>query len=636
MNGCRGGSGTATGRCVAGAPMNAFSEPAWGPSGIGGGGAAARRAASSTKAAARTAAFTAAKDRAKAGAQAPVTARRAGSPCGGERAAHGAPRDGEPARRAVTGASAPAFARSFAAVKAALLAAARPPPRRPRGRGAAAPDPRGAGRGQAAGVHRALPPRPTRSRPPTHRGIPFMAPNGRSNIHDDAYQTDTYKWAGPLGTTSPGGRRSFAQRVCLGDVRRARAGWSRSAWASSDRSWTMLDPEHAGELGDVPCRRAARATRQPFTDFAGGGYFYLDNQDRAVIPTTTATSSWSPRRRRRLRARARLRPHGRGPRRRQDHLGAARLERPDLVRVARTGSSAWSTRRPARSGARHGRADRQLVRGRRDGGVYIVTDKALYRFDAAPAARRTVTGASATRTRRSHKPGQTERGLGHDADADGRRPRRDHRQRRPDERRRLQARADVSGRGGLRQPVFAKGASDTDKSLIGAGASIVVENNYGYSGPPSTEPGQDDDARARARRPRRRRGGCHKVWHSRRDRPIGRAEAVAGERPRLHVHQADRGHNADAWYLTAIDFRTGKTVFKHLGGHGPRLQQQLRAGHDRPGRHRLRRRCSAGSWRCGTSRRRPGPRPPRGEAGEAAADSGCTCGGWGASARGCG
>src|SRR3954469_25863334 len=28
---------------------------------------------------------------------------------------------------------------------------------------------------------------------------PFMAPNGRSNVHDDAYQTDTYTWAGPLG-----------------------------------------------------------------------------------------------------------------------------------------------------------------------------------------------------------------------------------------------------------------------------------------------------------------------------------------------------------------------------------------------------------------------------------------------------
>src|SRR5262249_59355488 len=30
---------------------------------------------------------------------------------------------------------------------------------------------------------------------------PFMAPNDRSNIHDDAYQTDTYVGAGPLRRT---------------------------------------------------------------------------------------------------------------------------------------------------------------------------------------------------------------------------------------------------------------------------------------------------------------------------------------------------------------------------------------------------------------------------------------------------
>src|SRR2546430_6618393 len=28
---------------------------------------------------------------------------------------------------------------------------------------------------------------------------PFMAANGRSNVHNDAYQTDTYPWRGPLG-----------------------------------------------------------------------------------------------------------------------------------------------------------------------------------------------------------------------------------------------------------------------------------------------------------------------------------------------------------------------------------------------------------------------------------------------------
>src|SRR5205085_11604120 len=37
------------------------------------------------------------------------------------------------------------------------------------------------------------------------------------------------------------------------------------------------------------------------------------------------------------------------------------------------------------------------------------------------------------------------------------------------------------------QPVFAKGSSDTDQSLIGTDSSMVVENNYGYSGPGATQ-----------------------------------------------------------------------------------------------------------------------------------------------------
>ena len=47
MNGCRGGSGTATGCCAAGWPENTGSEPACGPSGIGCGGTAAAGAARS-------------------------------------------------------------------------------------------------------------------------------------------------------------------------------------------------------------------------------------------------------------------------------------------------------------------------------------------------------------------------------------------------------------------------------------------------------------------------------------------------------------------------------------------------------------------------------------------------------------
>src|SRR5258707_11604140 len=34
---------------------------------------------------------------------------------------------------------------------------------------------------------------------PTVPQNPFMAPNGRSNLHDDAYMTNTYAWSAPLG-----------------------------------------------------------------------------------------------------------------------------------------------------------------------------------------------------------------------------------------------------------------------------------------------------------------------------------------------------------------------------------------------------------------------------------------------------
>src|SRR6478609_4290407 len=39
-----------------------------------------------------------------------------------------------------------------------------------------------------------------RVRAPAVPQHPFMAPNGRSNLHDDAYQTNTYTWSGPLGS----------------------------------------------------------------------------------------------------------------------------------------------------------------------------------------------------------------------------------------------------------------------------------------------------------------------------------------------------------------------------------------------------------------------------------------------------
>ena len=129
--------------------------------------------------------------------------------------------------------------------------------------------------------------RPATPRPdwvPAAPAHPSMAPNQKSNIHSDAYQSDTNRWAGPLGrdpqTTSTFqvaecasltfDRRGRVETVCVG--------------AEAPRL-VLMDPVTLEVLAThpLPPRTPAADT---LSDFSGGGYFYLDDRDRAVIPTT--------------------------------------------------------------------------------------------------------------------------------------------------------------------------------------------------------------------------------------------------------------------------------------------------------------------------------------------------------------
>ena len=117
--------------------------------------------------------------------------------------------------------------------------------------------------------------------------------------------------------------------------------------------------------------------------------------------------------------------------------------------------------------------------------------------------------------------------------------------------------------------MFEKGASATDQSLIGTGRSLVVENNYGYAGPAATQGGAHDLARARARRPRRRAAAATRPGA----RPSARRRWCRSSRPATGSstrtrRTRGRDPSADAWYLTALDFGTGRTLYKRLGGEG--------------------------------------------------------------------
>ena len=114
---------------------------------------------------------------------------------------------------------------------------------------------------------------------------PFMAPNERSNIHNDAFQSDTDTIAGPLGNDPEVTSTLFA-REC-GSVAFDSDGRIVTVCVGLDRPvLAILDPVTLETIAAMPLPPRRADGGNPFTDFSGGGYFYLDHKDRAVLPTT--------------------------------------------------------------------------------------------------------------------------------------------------------------------------------------------------------------------------------------------------------------------------------------------------------------------------------------------------------------
>jgi hypothetical protein len=430
---------------------------------------------------------------------------------------------------------------------------------------------------------------------------PFMAPNGRSNIHDDAYQSDTYQQSGPLGINMSVDSTMLAHE-CASITFDSQGRLVAICVGVEAPILAIIDPQTLAVLAEMPAPIRNPNPGGTFTDFSGGGYFYLDNQDRAVFPTNTRhifVVKETP-----------------GP-------GLAMEHDYDLTSAVPSGDAIISAL-PDWSG-RIWFASKQGIVGTVDpasgaiqtfnthepignsfsvdqtGGVFMVTDKAMYRFDAAPDGTPVVSWRQVYANTGQLKPGQTEHGSGTTPTLIGRRwvaitdnadpmdvvvyLRRRSRRHRPIRKRLV-----------CSVPVFDKGASDTDQSLIGAGRSLIVENNYGYSGPLAvngggvTSPGLERvDIRKPPRRhkhnhahhrwteraaatlkhhKRKKRRACVKVWHSNERAPsvVPKVSLAAGL---VYTYtKPKRDDNIDAWYFTALDFRTGRTVFSRLAGTG--------------------------------------------------------------------
>jgi hypothetical protein len=476
---------------------------------------------------------------------------------------------------------------------------------------------------------------------------PFMAPNGRNNIHDDGYMTDTYTFSGPLGGGLTASNLFF--REC-GSVMFDSQGRIVTICVGLDRPvLALLHPHTLAVQATMPLPvRNLQSGNNPFNDFSGGGYFYLDHQDHAVLGTNDR----------------------------------------HVLEVAIVGGPAFSTVRDfnlsqviaANDGiisvlpdwkGRFWFVTRQGMVGTIDratgeihtiklgegisnsfavdetGGVFIVSDKALYRLDADTQGAPAITWSIVYPNSGVRKPSQSDAGSGTTptlmgdgkngwvAITDNADPmnvqvyrraaqiepptkKMKKKKKRKKKRKALAAkkkgkkkkkkkhkgRVPAKSRQICSEPVFRKGASATDNSLIGTDKSLVVENNYGYSGVTATmqggvtEPGLsridviETKTKPKPKRKKKKKGkkkttalAAKKKKKKKKPKPIVTYECrtmwTSNERapsvvPKLSLANGlvytytkpQRSDRLDAWFLTALDFRDGKTVYSRLAGSG--------------------------------------------------------------------
>ena len=404
--------------------------------------------------------------------------------------------------------------------------------------------------------------------PPRH---PHMAPNERSNIHVDGYQTDTNVLTGPLGRdmstlstfySADCGSVTFDSRgrivtVCVG---------------LAGPTLKLLDPNTLDEIASLtlPPKQVSSVGGNTFQDFAGGGYFYLDDQDRAIVPTTTrhllfvkaGDSSFTQERDIDLSSFM-------GDR---DKIISALPDWSGRIWFATidgvVGTVDLSTGAVKALDTKEHNGNSFAVDD--SGAVYIVTNAAMYRFAAGADGTPQVVWREAYENIGVQKPGQAQAGSGTTptvmdgglvAITDNADP--------------MNvvvyktARTVRGSRQVCKQPVFEKGASSSDNSLIVAGRSIVVENNYGYTGPTTTENGKTTSPGVDRIDLNANGNGCRTVWHSNETSPTVVPKLSLGNGlVYVYTKPPDQPNGGDGWYLTAIDFRTGKTVYRRLTGEG--------------------------------------------------------------------
>jgi hypothetical protein len=129
-----------------------------------------------------------------------------------------------------------------------------------------------------------------------------------------------------------------------------------------------------------------------------------------------------------------------------------------------------------------------------------------------------------------------------------------------------------------RTAVFAAGKSATENTFIGYQRSVVVENNAGYDIFTTMRGGKTSAPGIARINVRSDESGCDVVWESHEisQTTVPKLSTESGL-VYLYTKLPNAPKGADAYYFTALDFATGKTVYQVLTGTGVRYDNNWAA-----------------------------------------------------------
>ncbi|MFE2378691.1 hypothetical protein [Streptomyces sp. NPDC059398] len=430
---------------------------------------------------------------------------------------------------------------------------------------------------------------------------PAMAPDGLSAMHGDSYASNTQPQGGPLGrrprvtsaskVTDPADPAQCATATFLHNGLMVLNCGS----ASHHPTLRLEDPVTLRDLASYPLpvrpsTYRAAATHNPALMFSdtSGSYYYLDNRDRIVIAAAdqriqrltahhTRSGRWEFEQDKSWNLRPRL-PHDCATAAAPDPEGEC--DPVTAVQADYRGLMWWvsdhgrvGTVDPATGAVRTVRlTGEQIENSFSTGpdGVFIATDHALYKMHATPdGTPRTDWRETYDRGTRT-KPGQINQGTGatpallgggYVGITDNADPRMHVL---------VYKRGDHAGDHRLvcSVPVFRPGAGATENSLTAWGNGFTVENDYGYTSVRSTQGGRSTPGGITKIEVNRAGTGCTTAWTSAEQSPTV-VTKLSRSNGLLYAYSkpSDSG-GTDAWYLTAIDWRTGRTRFRVLTGTG--------------------------------------------------------------------